>query len=105
MVSFTAISGALVGIIPLIPMFIRDKENRLYSPTSFFTISSIHRLPFNLLGVYFYLFGSLIFLDIDLGDRWQKIPWYMLILTLTYFANNGLGDIISVLVQNLQLAN
>ena len=71
--SFTAVSAALTGIIPLIPMFMRDHEKRLYSPTTFFFVASFYRYPFYMVILAVFLFGCL-FLDIDKGNNYDKMP-------------------------------
>ena len=101
----SAIAGQVSGITPLIPKFMRDHEKRLYSPTMFYMTSTIYKIPIFLLMVAFAVIASSLFLNIDTGDNWVKVPQYYLVGSLTFLAAAGVGDFLSVLFQDVQLAN
>ncbi len=103
--AFAAISGSLYGIIPMIPMFVREKEKRLYSSTTFYLLSSSYQIPlfFILLGLY--LLASLLLLDINRGDDWEYTPKWYLALLVVYISGMGVGDFVSVLLRDIELAN
>lgn len=96
MMAMSSITGQLYGIIPLLPKFMRDNEKRLYSPSMFYMISTVYKIPIYLIMVAFAVVISAAFLNIDTGDNWDKVPVYYLVSCLTYIAAAGVGDALSI---------
>jgi len=103
--AFSAITGALFGIIPLIAKFKRDYEKRLYSPITFYLLSSFYQLPLFLILIAGYVIANCFFLNINTGENWSFVPMWYFILVIVYTAAMGIGDFVSVLLRDIQLAN
>jgi len=101
----SAITGAFLGIIPQISRFKQDHHKRLYSPTTFYLLSSLYQLPLFLVLIAVYVIVSCCFLDLNTGDNWSLVPMWYLIVVLVYISAMGIGDLISVLLRDIQLAN
>ena len=101
MMAFGGVFGALSGIIRIIPPFMREHENRLYSPTSFYITSTIHHLPSQFLLILIYQFTF--FWVIDIRQGWESFWKYYVTFLLTYVASAGFGDILSVAIRKMEL--
>ena len=104
MLMLSATTASLTGVVPLLPMFMRDKEKRLYSAGTFYIISTIYRIPLYAILVALFMGTTCIFTEIDLGDNLSKVPKYYLIMFLSYFSFSSVGDILSVVLMDMSSA-
>lgn len=70
MMSFGGVFSSLSGVIVLIPAFMKEHENRLYSPTAFYITSTIHHLPSQFLLILIYQLTF--FWVIDIRQGWES---------------------------------
>lgn len=103
--SFGTLTASLEGIVPLMPNFLRDYDKRLYSPTIFYLVSSLIKIPFYLFLSGIMLIILVIVVNVDLGDDYEKLPPIYGLLALAQIAAGGFGDLLAVGLQNKELAN
>ena len=101
MMCFGGVFGALNGVILLIPPFMKEHENRLYSPTIFYVTSTLHHLPSQILLILIYQLTF--FWVIDIRQGWESFWKYYVTFVLTYVAASGFGDILSVGIRKMEL--
>ena len=104
MLMLSATTAALTGIVPLLPMFMRDKEKRLYSAGTFYIVSTIYRIPLYAILVALFMGTTCIFTEVDLGDNFEKVPKYYIIMFASYFAFSCIGDILSAILMDMTSA-
>ena len=99
-IGFAGIAGAVYNFIPLMPRFLRDYENKLYSPTLFYIIASFFKVPLFIILIALYLAIAILFIGLDIGDSYDKIPVYYATLFTIYMTCSGIGDAASILIQD-----
>lgn len=66
----------------------------------------MYQLPIYAFLVAVFLGISLLFLDINTGDSlFEKIPLYYAVLILSFYACSGVGDMLSVFFQDVEVSN
>ena len=100
---FAGVMASVAGIIPLLPTFKRENEARLYSPVSYYIVSTLYHFPMQLIIVFVYLGVGWYICDFKQG--FQSFMQYYLVLYAAYASASGFGDILSYSVQNLELIN
>ena len=92
------ITGAIFGVIRLIPLFMRDHEKRLYSPTLFYLVATVYKIPLFIFLTGVYIVIVVLILDVDSGENYEKTLNYFFILSLTYISSYGIGDAVSIML-------
>ena len=100
---FAGFMSSVNGIIPLLPANKRENEARLYSPVSYYFVSTLYQFPMQLIIVFVYLGAGWYICDFKPG--FQSFFEYYSVLYAAYAAASGFGDILSYSIQNIELIN
>lgn len=100
--SFTAIQNMILIFPDERPVFLREVNNNMYTPSAYFWAKIVSELPFSI-GTPV-LYGSLVYFAIGLNPMAEYFFMFLVIITLIYNANSGYALIISASIADKQLA-
>jgi ABC-type multidrug transport system ATPase subunit len=100
---FGGVFGSFLGIIPILGPFKRDHQKRLYSPQMFYWLSTLYHIPVEIFVNVVYLLSFFYFIEIE--HSWAFLWKFFVILMSGYVAASGYGDILSILIADIELIN
>lgn len=102
-ISFNAIQNVILIFPDERPVFLREVNNNMYSPTPYFWAKVFSELPFSIMTPT--IFGCIVYHAIGLNDTSiDRFFTFLLILILIYNASSGYSLIISASFSDKQLA-
>lgn len=102
---FAGVFANLYTFIPALPVFKRESQNKLYGPLTFYLTHSLFEVPFQILLTLLYQVIVFWVVNIRQDDTAWVFFRYFFILHVTKVAAAGLGDLLSLLLRNVELVN
>ena len=100
-ICFAGLMSAITGAIPLLPMFKREYESRLYHPFTYYFIASLYDIPIQLILTFAYLGSGWYLIDVKPGL--ESFSKYFITCFLCNVSASGFGDIMAYSIQSIQL--
>lgn len=101
---FAGFFGTLFIFLPSLPTFRRESEKRLIGPLTYYFTTSLFMLPFDLLLNFLWLLSIFWVINIR-NDSVATFLKFFALFSAAKFSANGLGDLLSVSIRNLEMVN
>jgi len=94
----------MYNLLPSLPMVRRETQHRLYGPLSFYFVHAFFEFPIQILLTNIYFLALFWTIGLRSDSFWTYIQ-NVLAATCAKFAGQGIGDVLAMTLQNIELVN
>jgi ABC-type multidrug transport system ATPase subunit len=99
---FFSIFFGLYTYVPVLPIFRRENQSKLYGPTTFYLTHSLYETPFHLILVTLYVLSILWLVDLR-RDSFMPVLKLVILLFVTRFCGTGISDLQGMAFRKIEL--